>query len=333
MTGFLLVVCLLGTLTWQLIGTDQNGRTIGFEYQPIQGRVLSSIIEENSNSSSLNKNGLILYKKTDKVDHELAMPVNGTVSKQKPKPFEIVKDFKKLEGRVKINSEEVKETKFLNRKRFDFVMKMERKEKLVSPVNGFLQKPVMSKQCVKTDNLDLQILNEELDLHDDNDNNDYEVSILNNETHTGIVPKTSSDKMMNQVVPLKDMRYSYENLLLRQNVKSLYCRDFITTAGTNAEMFKNLFSKLNNSDVEMNNTETKMKYTNDAKENTKKENEDDCLYLHMIVPSTANNNIVKNSEDYNNNNTSSSSASSESSDKKVYYEVGCKIFEINKIYK
>lgn len=46
------------------------------------------------------------------------------------------------------------------------------------------------------------------------------------------------------------------------------------------------------------------------------------MYLHMIVPS----------KDETNNNTINND-STFSTDKKVYYEVGCKIFEINKIYK
>jgi hypothetical protein len=41
--------------------------------------------------------------------------------------------------------------------------------------------------------------------------------------------------------------------------------------------------------------------------------EEDCYYLHMIVPSGEEVEPI--------------------SDKKPYYEVGCKIFEINKIFK
>jgi hypothetical protein len=53
------------------------------------------------------------------------------------------------------------------------------------------------------------------------------------------------------------------------------------------------------------------------------------MYLHMIVPSLSN----VNKEDHNNiifNNTEQQTVNN---DKKVFYEVGCKIFEINKIYK
>jgi hypothetical protein len=53
-------------------------------------------------------------------------------------------------------------------------------------------------------------------------------------------------------------------------------------------------------------------------------NENDCLYMHMLFP-IKNDEFIKNNinNDINNNNDKYISDS--------YYEVGCKIFEINKI--
>ena len=81
--------------------------------------------------------------------------------------------------------------------------------------------------------------------------------------------------------------------------------------------------------------------------------DDDCLFLHMIVPTVEkidlqNSNFgaaeemnvssfgnVHHSDQnvHNFSNEKTNKSSDDTSNKKVYYEVGCKIFEINKIYK
>ena len=72
--------------------------------------------------------------------------------------------------------------------------------------------------------------------------------------------------------------------------------------------------------------------------------DEDCLFLHMILPEkNSKENIPKSGKKYNdkdsgfnfNQNKNDSDRRNNNTDfkKKVYYEVGCKIFEINKIYK
>ncbi len=49
----------------------------------------------------------------------------------------------------------------------------------------------------------------------------------------------------------------------------------------------------------------------------------DCMYLHMLIPTKSNTTeIIK-----------LSNSSRVVNNKRSYYEIGCKIFEINKIYR
>jgi hypothetical protein len=55
-------------------------------------------------------------------------------------------------------------------------------------------------------------------------------------------------------------------------------------------------------------------HSQNLNQSSQEEIKDDCLYLHMILPTKEKNEEVQ-------------------AQKKLYYELGCKIFEINKIYK
>jgi hypothetical protein len=49
----------------------------------------------------------------------------------------------------------------------------------------------------------------------------------------------------------------------------------------------------------------------------------DCMYLHMMIPTKSNSTEFKK---FSNN-------SNKDNKKRSYFEIGCKIFEINKIYR
>lgn len=69
-------------------------------------------------------------------------------------------------------------------------------------------------------------------------------------------------------------------------------------------------------------------------QNREKSNDNECFYLHMVIPSKENDEqqTVLGSQ-ARNNGLGPNSPGSSNSGKKAFYEVGCKIFEINKIYK
>ena len=66
------------------------------------------------------------------------------------------------------------------------------------------------------------------------------------------------------------------------------------------------------------------------------------MYLHMVIPEVASGDMddsIDNSADSTESNDSTESIATDSNKanknkgKKVYYEVGCKVLELNKIYK
>ena len=67
--------------------------------------------------------------------------------------------------------------------------------------------------------------------------------------HKGIIPKSNNrynigGSLLNQVVPVNQSRFNAEPSVLKENIKSMYCRDFMTSTEENSEMFKKLFEKL-----------------------------------------------------------------------------------------
>jgi len=93
----------------------------------------------------------------------------------------------------------------------------------------------------------------------------------------------------NSVVPVGD--YAYEQRL-RESIKSILCPRVVTEKGASG------FNNILKSKIEG--------------------NEDDCVYMHLLVPGEESEQIdsVKPGRGQN-----------------VFYEIGCKVYEINKIYK
>jgi hypothetical protein len=198
MAGFLVIVCIIGTLT--LNGMDNN--------QSNSNTKLRNLNEESINKADKDSNGIILYNHLEKKERKL--------------PFEIKKDIDKFISK-KLKNPEFNEINFLGKKRLDFFNKMEKRKK---PQNssGFLQKSNDIEQCINVDKLTLNIINEQ-------------------EEHNGIIIKDDSSNYKNGIVPVNNSRLTYEQS--RDSIKSMYCKDFITTAEENSQMFKKLFEKLN----------------------------------------------------------------------------------------
>jgi hypothetical protein len=98
---------------------------------------------------------------------------------------------------------------------------------------------------------------------------------------------------------------------LNINTKSVICRDLITNDDLELESFlETSFSKML---YYLNNTE-KEKDLRDL----------DCLYMHMLFPIKSGNLNLSGKVEFSNLNGKENNFDS-------YYEVGCKIFEINKI--
>lgn len=218
MTGLFVVVCLIGTLGLGSIANDNKGNHVG--------RVLSEKDSSKELETPKSFTGLTVYQP--------AMQVKKTEG-----PFIITKQRK-------INDSKTKEMNFLSRKRDTFIVKMEEKAKLQNNEGGFLQSLRFNNQCINTDYLTIGAT-QELDLEDVLvEEMDYFHKEDYADTSSTIVPESPEESMMNQVVPIKRMRYENEKSLLNRNIRSMYCMDFITATGNNSELFQDLFNKLQN---------------------------------------------------------------------------------------
>lgn len=373
MAGLLVIVCLVGVFSFSTnenMIKDFKGRilTSAEEEVFVEGQKKKDQLVDETSSSLSNGKSLVLYnKKKDrgsKDSPQIVSSENKIFSISKNIEKYIKRKTKSMENSNQIdsyndlldidigtNEDHQLASTFLSKKRNEFLFKMGKRKSEVQ--EGFLKKT--NQMCVNVDGLDWSV-QKEIKLHDD----DMENEIRNyKEEKSGIVLKKSdklSDSLLNmenknQVVPFKDGSkkfYQYENSIMQDNIKSMYCRDFITPSEDNTRMFKKLFNKIN------------MDY---EKESGYKTKDEDCLYLHMIVPSTENFETGKSTskeEDFDFTFTNSKDSASQGQDqtlhnfsenevgmeetnrsntsddlpeKKVYYEVGCKIFEINKIYK
>ena len=324
MTGFLVVVCLIGTLAWQSVSSMNDSNNFGNpSFGANTGRVLLSNegekiqTPESKNYPSNSLNGVILYENS--LDRENLLNLNldaesdinfkkfSTESsiklsdnplpavKNQKRIFDFRKDFEKfkqkqnitpsyssdlnskenisIEGETKlVDDEEFDdysnfdqniqfnfEASLLEKKRFEFFIKMQNRKSKSQPNSsyissgGFLRKEKVREEniCVNTNDLTWSI-QEELELNDENDKLfDSNFPKDNASNQRGIILKTNdqknynlNQKFMTQVVPIKDSRLNYGSSNLNQNIKSMYCRDFITTNEENSEMFKKLFEKL-----------------------------------------------------------------------------------------
>ena len=249
MAGFLVIVCLIASLSYKNISENKK--------ENFQGRILNSIPSilnnkgtvvksSSSNSNSINKidnpssTGLILY-------NSLENQITTNSNMNNNNPFLITKDLnkfikKKINLDTNFNHDEVddQESSFLGKKRFEFFNKMQNRKKKNNSNDGFLQNSIINTNdmCVNVDGVAWSI-QEELDLEKNED-------IITEDNSRGIILKENNNyQNYNGVIPFKDARNMYEHSDLRDNIKSMYCKDFITTVEENAQMFKNLFEKLN----------------------------------------------------------------------------------------
>jgi hypothetical protein len=210
MAGFLVVVCLLGTLA--INSKKENIIDNYYQDSDLHGRVLLT--------KPQNQNGLMLYKSESSLNY----------------PFSITKDLDKFIKKQTKYLEQEDEYSYLKRKRMNFLSKIESKQgKMVlsndSEEVGFLKHKIRQEKdhmCYDIDDkLELSIKLE--------DN-------LIEEENSGIVLKEEhKDLDYTGVVPLNYR----ENSLFKENIKSMYCKDFLTTAEENGKLFKSLFDKIN----------------------------------------------------------------------------------------
>jgi len=107
---------------------------------------------------------------------------------------------------------------------------------------------------------------------------------------------------------------SLKNKNLFTDVKSMFCMNYITSGGV--DFFNNYF-------MDKSKAEDKIKFSNG------KEKGENDMYLHMLIPSNHHRNITH----YDNDERSYSFKNKTDKFKQVYYEVGCRVLELNKIYK
>jgi hypothetical protein len=152
MAGFLVVVCLIGTLAFNFNNKLENN-----PQSNIGGRILSSINEQNNkdNSSKISSErnnlstGLIVYN-----PHSFESTTNNSPKVESNNtPFKIVKDLNKfIEKKMSIKNtklendyeDNIYESSYLGKKRMEFFSKMQKRQTKVSRSesensNGFLQ--------------------------------------------------------------------------------------------------------------------------------------------------------------------------------------------------
>lgn len=262
MAGFLVVFCLIGTLSFNYKNSKFENNT----QSNFSGRILNSINDKNIDIDislkTSEKNNLSTALTVYNLNSLESTTNNSPHAELNNTPFKIVKDLNKfIEKKMSIKSKKLdddfqnnsgkKESSYLGKKRMEFFSKMQKRQTRVSRsetenLNGFLQNNSNSPlynfkdMCPNTEGLAWSI-QVELSL-----NEEQESQILNEEHKRGIILKEKSNfKDYIAIVPVNEARYVYEKSVLRDNIKSMYCRDFITTAEENSNMFKNLFNKLN----------------------------------------------------------------------------------------
>jgi hypothetical protein len=275
-----------------------------------------TVYDSNNQMKEINKN----YRFTIKKEIEKLIKKNNTINKVSSisSLASAASSISKMEEFDP--SEKIKISSFLAKKRIDFTNKLYSRKALME--GGFLKKN--KETCVNTDGTSYGI-HDEIYLNKDDLISEVDYDLLENNSTSnydkGIILK--SNNISNQVVAFNT--FSTENSVFKDNIKSVYCGNLITSADENSQIFMNMFNKISRNSIKNN-------------DNTN----DDCFYLQIIIPSNDLNipseKLRKNSKsgeftfndsDYNNSYYDSSSKK----DKKIYYEVGCKIFEMNKIYK
>jgi hypothetical protein len=250
MAGFLVVVCLIGTLSFavnknKLESQDNfNGRIL----HAVNMEKTKTIIKESSIVDK-KSTGLIVYNPSVTDSTKLSPP-----SEYKNNPFKIEKDLNKfIEKTLNDNNLERErhfEASYLGKKRMEFFSKMKNRQTKIARSEsenstGFLQSSPPSsvnnsnEMCVNVDGVAWSI-QDELSLDEEENTNQVQ------DDNRGIILKENPNfQTYNGVVPIRDPIYTYENSNLRDNIKSMYCRDFISTAEENSNLFINLFNKLN----------------------------------------------------------------------------------------
>lgn len=238
MTGFLVIVCFLGVFSIFNNSNIKEENSLSLSPRILKSVESSNIDEESESTSAKSgsfKTSENSYNLTELIPFENQV-YNGKsleiYNKGKGSPFSIVKDFTKKTNRMR-------EEQFLGKKRMEFNLKMNNKNKKTK-IGGFLQKKIEKEElCVNTEGLQWSI-QEEIQLNDDSIQNDK--SIIHKSNHE------QNNEDQNYIVPFKSQHNASDKMLLNslnENIKSLYCRDFITTAEENTNMFNSLFKKLN----------------------------------------------------------------------------------------
>jgi hypothetical protein len=213
MAGFMVVVCLIGTLA--VISSKDNV----YKDSSRPGRVLlSQPVIQNENI-----NGVMLYKGEQSSNY----------------PFSITKDLDKFIKKQTKYFDQEDEYSYLKRKRMNFLSKMQSKQRnmVYSEEEGFLK----HKRREEKENMENMCYNIE-------DKIQMSIKLEDNlveEENSGLILKDELPSLdYKGVVPINYR----ENSLLKENIKSMYCKDFLTTAEENGKLFKNLFDKMNEED-------------------------------------------------------------------------------------
>jgi hypothetical protein len=125
-------------------------------------------------------------------------------------PFKISKDVDRL-----------RQKEFLGKKRYEFLFRINNNRNKLMKSENFLQDDIdLSTTCPNTDTLSISVQEE----------------LVETDSSKNIVLKSNNDYYVNLS----------QDTFLRNHIKSMYCRDFITNAEEDAKMFSSLFNKVNN---------------------------------------------------------------------------------------
>jgi hypothetical protein len=215
MAGFLAVVCIIGTLSFSSItnsGVTPSGQRILIQTENIPADNVSGASTIPSTPSSANQMNMAVESKKNSTD---LIPYVKEIEVYKEKsnyPFRITKDVDKL-----------REKELLGKKRFDFLLRLNNNRNKLVKSDSFLKEDSYEYTCPNTDNISISVQDEivETEIHANN--------------NTGLMPKNNYEYHLSLA----------EDDFLRNNIKSMYCRDFISSVEENSKIFSNLFEKVN----------------------------------------------------------------------------------------
>lgn len=265
-------------------------------------RVLQSLPEPNLQLSSQNNQTAIIEFKND----------FKNIYNINPKNLPVKKNDNHVA--VQTNYSTYQDENLLGRKRIEFMINMSNKLRVAQSIDKINKVP-----------RNYNFRNENFNSYKENDyclnNNDVTCQIKDesNKLNKFIVPKNYFE---NHIEINIDSANNEEEISpinkFSENVESLLCKDYVTTSNNKNHNFEEIIRK-------------KLK-EKDVKDLQSSKNSD-CMYLHMLIPAKENSlsknktNIIDDLEHIDNHNTKTKTKIN------TYFEIGCKIFEINKIYK